>query len=448
MDKNFTSFESKKFGFNNVTNIGINISKNISDTITFIDSLYQEFNTLNIFNWSDDFFNNIISVIFEKYRNSLNIFPTIQSIFPTIKNQTFNTRNFSSQFCLYLVKQELLKTNNFSSIKINNCNITFDDGFNKYFKETSDKTDLYKRRKIKLEIFNIDYTYFNINSVNKTTISYDKNKSKQMKYKIFQGIYPTDTLYDFSIDGYYNNFASINFYFSDLSDNYERIEKIKNIYSEFILYVICSNVLIWVLVFLFVFIIVFRVSNNISEPIDKLIQFVSMNNKSNKELNKYLKNLSYKDDSTINDLFVLCKKLIIGGFKKEVDEEYQQKKKMKTINAYNNISLVKSNNMIINESEIMKGEKKQVINYFEETSIFKNKKYLALNSDISEINDKKISHSVLSGPLFTGKFYQNNKGYLIKDKDLFEKITNEINVRKKKEDNKSKNTNDKNNRNK
>ena len=166
-----------------------------------------------------------------------------------------------------------------------------------------------------------------------------------------------------------------------------------------------------------------------------------MNNKSSKELNKYLKNISYKDDSTINDLFILCKKLIIGGFKREGEEDFQQKKKIKSINAYNNISLVKTNNMIINESEIMKGEKKQEINYFEKSSLNKNKQFLNLNSHSSENSEKKFNFRILSGPLFTGKFYQYNKGYLIKDKEYFDILTNEVMARKKKinDENKSKN---------
>ena len=164
-----------------------------------------------------------------------------------------------------------------------------------------------------------------------------------------------------------------------------------------------------------------------------MIQSISIKNKSSKELNKYLKNISYKDDSNINDLFVLCKKLIIGGFKRENEEDFQQKKKVKKINAYNNISLVKTNNMIINESEIMKSEKKQEINYFEKNSINKEKQLAHLNSQISSKNsEKKFDYRVLSGPLFTTKFHQYHKGYLIKDKEYFEILTNEVNARKKK----------------
>ena len=181
-----------------------------------------------------------------------------------------------------------------------------------------------------------------------------------------------------------------------------------------------------------------KISHRISDPIDKLIQPVPMNDNSSRELNKYFQNISYTDDSTINELFVLCKKLIIGGFKSE--EDYKQKKKNKTFNAYNNISLVKTNNMIINEAEIMKGEKKQEINFFEKQKITKSFFSKFVNKSLDKSN--KLVFKILSGPLFTGKFYQNNRRNLIKDKEYFDLLNNEMISQKKKnlEDNKSKGT--------
>ncbi len=97
--------------------------------------------------------------------------------------------------------------------------------------------------------------------------------------------------------------------------------------------------------------------------------------------------------------------------------------------------------MIINESEIMKGEKNQGINYFEKVNISKSNNFSHLISQNNSDNpDKKFNSRVLSGHLFTGKFYQYNKGYLIKDREYFEIFNNEIMARKKKlfDDNKLK----------
>ena len=109
------------------------------------------------------------------------------------------------------------------------------------------------------------------------------------------------------------------------------------------------------------------------------------------------------------------------------------------INSYNNISLVKTNNMIINEAEIMKGVKKQEINFFEKQNLGKYFNRLVSKS-MDEV--KKLNLKILSSPLFTGKFYQNNKRNLIKDKEYFDLLNNEIISQKKKniDDTKSRGT--------
>jgi hypothetical protein len=159
---------------------------------------------------------------------------------------------------------------------------------------------------------------------------------------------------------------------------------------------------------------------------------VPVNDNSSKELNKYFKNISYEDDSTINDLFILCKKLILGGFKSE--EDYKQKKKTKKMNSYNNISLVKSNNMIINETELLKGEQEQENNFSEDPGLLNYKNKFISNIANHSINEmKKLNFKVLSNSKVFGKFYQNNKKYLIKDKECFDILNNEIISQKKKQ---------------
>ena len=268
--------------------------------------------------------------------------------------------------------------------------------------------------------------------------SKDKDIAKNMNsFKIFQGIYPLNSINIYS-SFLFNDIIFINFYFTDLFTNYINMESIRDVcYTYFFKIILISSAILWVVILLIIIIIVLKISHSISDPIDKLIQPVPMNDNSSREINKYFKNISYTDDSTINDLFILCKKLIIGGFKSE--EDFKQKKKNKMINSYNNISLVKTNNMIINEAEIMKGVKKQEINFFEKQNLGKYFNRLVSKS-MDEV--KKLNLKILSGPLFTGKFYQNNKRNLIKDKEYFDLLNNEIISQKKKniDDTKSRGT--------
>jgi len=479
--ENNLSFESKIFNFKEIDISFIEedseLINNDSLLIQYIPLISQflafQLNSFKIFKWSDNIFEILFSTIFDRYKNALNIFSVIHSLFSIfkseifknynefsfIKDESFRTDSIVREFvCLYLVKQELSKieisygkTNSFN---ITLCELSFNEDFEQYLFESPIKINVYERKKIKAEItkYEINYIYFNKTSDGQyideeKSLHYDKNEEKDKKlaknlksYKIYQGLYPLDTLNTYS-NMFYNNFVSVNFYFCNYFSNFVDSINIHDMCFVFFKQVLYPSLILWLIVLVIIAIIVFKISHSISDPIDKLIQSVSMSNKSSKELNKYLKNISYKDDSTINDLFVLCKKLIIGGFKKEGEEEVHQKTKFKSINAYNNISLVKTNNMIINESEIMKGEKKQEINYFEKHNKNKSNNFYQLSSqNVSENSDKKFNFRVLSGHLFTGKFYQYNKGYLIKDREYFEIFNNEFMARKKKlfDDNKLK----------
>ena len=472
--ENDLSFESKIYSFNYIDlsfaesfDDFINNDELIAGMLSFIgEFLLSQLNSLKIFKWSDNIFENLINIIFEKYKSSLNILPVIHSLFSIFKyqvyknnpefskykDQYFITKTIFKQFtCLYRVKDQLFKEERayerLYSFNITKCELYFNQEFEEYLSDGPIELNLFERRKIKVEItkYDIRYIYYNYTNNNKYNeqekiLYYDKKEQKDKKlsknlnsYKIYQGLYPTDTLNSYA-NMFYNNFVTVNFYFSSFFSNFLDTNNIQHMCFVFFRQVLYPSLLLWGIVLIVIIIIVFRISHSISDPIDKLIQSVSMSNKSSKELNKYLKNISYKDDSTINDLFILCKKLIIGGFKKEGDEEFlHHKKQIKSINAYNNISLVKTNNMIINENEIIKGEKKQEINYFEKKNIYKDKNFIHLASTNSTgKSEKKFNKRVLSGHLFSGKFYQYNRGYLIKDKEYYDILTNEYITRKKK----------------
>ena len=481
--ENDLSFESKifnfeEFGSNIILNL-VNMLKannditpvDLNKTIEYITQIFtQNMKDLIVIKWSDRFFENVVNDIFGKYKKILNIYSLLFSPYATIKENIVNNFNYffddkngiflreeilEKFSCMYIIKKELARTETdfekINSFNITKCNIQFNEDFEEYMKNNKSEIDIYERRKVKVDLvkYDIEYIYFNYKE-NETIreerkIKFDSSKSKNKdiekntnSFKIYQGIYPANSINIFS-SFLYNNIIFINFYFTDLISNYHDMKKIRDVcYTYFFKIILISSAGVWAIILLIIIIIVLKISHSISDPIDKLIQPVPMNDNSSRELNKYFQNISYTDDSTINDLFVLCKKLIIGGFKSE--EDYKQKKKNKTINSYNNISLVKTNNMIINEAEIMKGEKRQEINFFEKQNVNVNffKKF---TSETIE-KTKKLNYKVLSGSLFTGKFYQNNRRNLIKDKEYFDLLNNEMISQKKKilDDNKSKGT--------
>ena len=474
-------FESKVFNFKAIDIEPISSfaqqlknDNSIEDYNNIINNISQIFlenmKDLIVIKWSDSFFENLVNDIFEKYKNELNIFSLLFSPYASIKenimnnanyffddkNGIFLTQNILEGFaCIYLIKKELSKKETdferLNSFSIEACSIKFDEDFEEYLQNNKTEIDIYERKKVKVGFikYDIEYKYYFLENGNEKKepelrkISFDLSSSKDKgnekyknSFKIFQGIYPSNSINLFS-SYLYNNFIFINFYFTNLFSNYLNMESIRNVcYTYFFQIILISSAILWVIILLIIIIIVLKISHSISDPIDKLIQPVPMNDNSSRELNKYFKNISYTDDSTINELFVLCKKLIIGGFKSE--EDYKQKKKNKMINSYNNISLVKTNNMIINEDEIMKGVKKQEINFFEKQNT--NQNYFGQLIKKSADKVRKLNYKVLSGPLFTGKFYQNNKRNLIKDKEYYDLLNNEMISQKKKnfDDNKSK----------
>lgn len=479
--ENDLSFESKIFNFEKFSDESISYldemaknnekeKENLNETISNLTNIFkQNLKDLIVIKWSDRFFENLINDIFRKNKRILNIFPFLFSPYDTIKENIVNKTNFffddtnginltkdilEKFSCMFIIKKELAKNETdfikLNSFNITKCKIKFDEDFEEYLQNNQTEIDIYERKKVKVDLikYDIEYIYFFENGTKQNRrLNFDLSKSEDQEidknknsFKIYQGIYPLNSINMFT-SFLYNNIMFINFYFSELFSNYLDIKSIQDIvYTYFFQIIFISRVVVWGILLAIIIIIVLKISHSISDPIDKLIQPVPMNDNSSRELNKYFQNISYTDDSTINDLFVLCKKLIIGGFKSE--EDYKQKKKNKMINSYNNISLVKTNNMIINEEEIMKGVKKQEINFFEKQKMDYNiisDKVMDKNKDF---NNNKFNCKVLSEPLFTGKFYQNNKRNLIKDKEYFDLLNNEMISQKKKnfDDNKSKGT--------
>ena len=474
IEENNLSFESKIFNFKKINLSLFNITSNeqlfesINSTILLLSEKMED---LMIIKWPDRFFEILVNNVFEKYKSILNIFSILFSPYASIKENILKnisyffdeknginlTKDILEKFsCMYIVKKELIKTESdyekLNSFNITSCKIKFNDDFEEYLRNNQTEIDIFERKKVKVDLvqYDIEYTYFNyqdngsrIDEQRKLNFdlstSNNKDEDKYLNsFKIFQGIYPSNSINNEFSPFSYKNIIFINFYFTDLFSNYLDTKIIiEECYNYFFKIILLISIGIWALVFVTILIIVLKISHSISDPIDKLIQPVPMNDNSSKELNKYFKNISYTDDSTINELFILCKKLIVGGFK---TEEEKQKKKNKKMNSYNNISLVKTNNMIFNEAELLTGEEKK-INFFEEQKKQSPKNKFVSNLINHSKNDiKKLNYKVLSNSKIFGKFYQNNKKNLIKDKECFDILNNEMISLKKKlfDDNKYK----------
>ena len=163
-----------------------------------------------------------------------------------------------------------------------------------------------------------------------------------------------------------------------------------------IAYLSLACFILWFIIFFFIFIKLYLVADRISSPIRKLIKNISLSqlNFNNDGLN--LEEIYYKEDKDINDLFQLCQRLIVGGFKKKKNIKKQNK-----LNVYNNISKVKTNNMIINENDIL---------------VQRNQKY---NEIFEKGNESKKKRDKFKDDLY--HHYKNN--------DLESKINNYENIK-------------------
>jgi len=145
-------------------------------------------------------------------------------------------------------------------------------------------------------------------------------------------------------------------------------EEIYNKFINMMLLILTCNFLLWYLILGLVFTLLLRETNKLTTPINNLIQKVTSIGKdeptgtnktdpssSKKEPNgkngeDTLEDLAYDDDQDIDDLFKICASLIRGGFSEEPKNLSVHYKYIS--NAYNNISYIKSNNLIIQEELI------------------------------------------------------------------------------------------------
>jgi hypothetical protein len=182
-----------------------------------------------------------------------------------------------------------------------------------------------------------------------------------------------------------------------------------------ILYITLFTFLLWVLIFGFTLIKLYLVTDRISSPIRKLIKSLSLNQDDFNKNDLYLEKIYYKEDKDINDLFQLCQKLIIGGFKKKGII-----KKNNGLNVYNNVSKVKTNNMIINETDIINQRNQKYNEIFEKGVTLETQENKFANDIYYKFKDKSFDSKIQNYEnLKIKKMNSENKEELelIKNKD-------------------------------
>ena len=230
----------------------------------------------------------------------------------------------------------------------NNLNITVEylavDG-----NQISDMSDCIENDNI-VDIINSDVNYnYKLKVLsNMYNYNYEKDVNNYILTKIIRYLAPNKYIKSFMnlkfLSSTFNYFVVIKIYNNIMIIN----NLIDRITFRSICYITLFTFILWLIIFFFILIKLYLVTDRISSPIRKLIKNLSLTQGDFSNEGTNIEKIYYKEDKDINDLFQLCQKLIIGGFKRKIN-----KKKQNKLNVYNNISKVKSNNMIINENDIV-----------------------------------------------------------------------------------------------
>lgn len=176
----------------------------------------------------------------------------------------------------------------------------------------------------------------------KETLNYENT----IKAKIYQYFSPSHFIRSLTNSQFY---SSLSFYLYIIKFNNNvntNIRSIKLLFFDLAIMIVLLSLLVWIVVVVVLALRIRAVSNSISAPINQLIRNIS--NKSDKQSsNSDTAIITYKDDKDINDLFKLCQVLIRGGFLQN-----EGLNRNAALNVYNNVNIVKSNNMMINEYDI------------------------------------------------------------------------------------------------
>ena len=147
----------------------------------------------------------------------------------------------------------------------------------------------------------------------------------------------------------------INFYLiNNPLEMSNKINQVTAIFIHIMMLILYSNSALWCLCIFVILILLYDTAAKISKPIKNitdLVHSIQINEKHGKDLNS----MRFPDDKDIDGFFKVCIKLIRGGFCSLDENEYKVKTNKEDIIdycGYNNVAIVKSNNLIIREDLI------------------------------------------------------------------------------------------------
>ena len=317
--------------------------------VNHISRNIQHKKNLNNIIWLN-FKTSIFNSVTKSYLNKLsNVYDLI--IIDKMTNETI-----SYEQCLFLNKLQYLYLKNENNIEISDELLypTINKCFNNEFFLT-----LLSQNIDYNEIQKFQFTFINYSYNNYSESKFDYND--KIIFKSIRMNTPSKYIRKLINSNNYYSFGLIHFIFKIQNKILFYQSKLKDIFINIFIIIEFYNCIIWFVIFIIIILFVYIESNNISKPIKILIQKISSNNDINEIKLNDLDDITYKEDKDINDLFDICKKLIIGGFKHK--NNYYKKN---TLNIYNNISMIKTNNMIFNESEIESNKDKKYKDIFDD----------------------------------------------------------------------------------
>ena len=239
----------------------------------------------------------------------------------------------------------------------------------------------------------IDYNYKLKILYDMYEYSEDRDFNNDVKIKILRELSPNKFTTSFLNLKFNHSFSYYFLVFKIYNNINVLIDLIYRIIYRQISYIMLFLFILWIIIFIYVCIKLYLIADRISSPIKKLIKNISLSQANEIKLEQ----IYYEEDKDINDLFQLSQKLIIGGFKKKINAQKKNK-----LNVYNNISKIKTNNMAINENQIIrqrnqkyneifgKGENQKNINDSFKNDIYYKYKNKEFDKKIKNYESKKL----------------------------------------------------------
>ena len=237
-----------------------------------------------------------------------------------------------------------------------------------------------KARKIIEREFSPNATQYTVKRLQLPFAAYSSSRdiNSELQVKVFQYFTPSNYIRSLINSPFYTTYTFYYFIVKIQNSFHINQRQIYNLFFNLIFFILLISLIVWVIIFLLLWTRVCVVASSISSPINKLIANISnsqdiTNMDESSEANALvvqndIDNISYKDDKDIDDLFKICQVLIVGGFKQK--EFYKRNNAM---NVYNNVAVVKTNNLMINEYEIESKKDEDYHEIFKDEEVRANK---------------------------------------------------------------------------